>query len=147
MIRETLRSGSIAAVAMMPFGLAFRALGLRINQYGPAVLEVVFGPLPAAPRLALMPLEHFLIAWTVAVPLLLMLRRLRDRRTAVVLGAGYGVAFYMAVNSLALPWLFGDLTPWQLGVATVVPSLSVHLVYGISIALTACGWARPIHSG
>jgi hypothetical protein len=41
------------------------------------------------------------------------------------------------INSLALPVLFGDPTPWQLGVEFIYPSLVVHLVYGACISLTA----------
>jgi hypothetical protein len=46
----------------------------------------------------------------------------------VALGALYGAAFYVVMNSLALPLLFGDRTPWQLGFATVYPRLVIHLV-------------------
>ena len=37
----------------------------------------------------------------------------------------------------------GDPTPWQLGVAVVAPSLVVHLVYGITVALA---WAWRPHA-
>ena len=62
-------------------------------------------------------------------------RALRANR----LGDGllYGLAYYVAVNALALPWLFDDAFPWQLGWSTIYPSLVVHLVFGVSIALTA----------
>lgn len=49
----------------------------------------------------------------------------------------YGAAFYAGINSLALPIAFGDPTPWQLGFTTVYPSLVIHLVYGVVIALVA----------
>ncbi len=55
----------------------------------------------------------------------------------VLAGAAYGAAFYVVVNSLALPIYFGDPLPWQLGAATVLPSLFGHMVYGTSIGLTS----------
>jgi len=39
LLREGFRSGSIAALAMIPFGLLFFMLGLRINEYGRGPLE------------------------------------------------------------------------------------------------------------
>jgi uncharacterized membrane protein YagU involved in acid resistance len=71
------------------------------------------------------------------VPLLLLLRGIADRRVRMLAGAVYGAAFYAAVNSFALPFVFGDPTPWRLGFATVYPSLVIHLVYGLAIALVA----------
>jgi len=139
LLRETLRSGAIAAIAMIPFGLAFRLLGLRINEYGLKVLEALFGPLAPVPRVGLMLAEHFLISWGACVPLLLALAALRGKVPALVTGAVYGAGFYVVMNSLALPWWFGDLTPWQVGWAVVLPSLVVHLVYGMSIAVTSRG--------
>jgi hypothetical protein len=36
-----------------------------------------------------------------------------------------------------LPVYFGDPLPWQLGAATVLPSLIGHIIYGASIGLTS----------
>ncbi len=44
---EAVRSGTIASVVMMPFGLFFKWLGLRVGHYGPKVGEVLFGVQPA----------------------------------------------------------------------------------------------------
>jgi hypothetical protein len=77
------------------------------------------------------------ISWIAAVPLLWFLRRIDDRRARVGWGALYGAGFYVAMNSLALPIYFGDPTPWELGAATVYPSLGVHLVYGAVVGLVA----------
>ena len=52
-------------------------------------------------------------------------------------GLVYGLSYYLVVNALALPWIFGDAFPWQLGWSYIYPSLVVHLVFGLSIALTA----------
>lgn len=135
--REALRSGSIAAVAMIPFGLLFTGLGLRVNEYGPRVIRAAFGDLPRAAQLVLLLAQHFLIAWLASLPLLGVLLALRGRTARLAAGATYGAGFYVAVNSLALPWVFGMPTPWALGFAAVYPSLVVHLVYGLSIAVTA----------
>ena len=85
-------------------------------------------------------IQHLIISWFAAVPLLLLMGRIADQRARLLVGAVYGTAFYAAVNSFALPFTFGDPTPWELGLDTVYPSLVVHIVYGLSVALVA----RPI---
>jgi uncharacterized membrane protein YagU involved in acid resistance len=140
LIRETLRAGTIAGLAMIPFGAVFGAFGLRVNQYGRKTLRLLVGE--AAPPMlhVLAVIQHLAISWLAAVPLLVLVGRIADRRARLLLGAVYGAAFYAAVNSLALPAAFGDPTPWELGFRTVYPSLAVHIVYGLSLALVA----RPV---
>ena len=123
------RSGLWASLAMVPFGLAFRAAGLRINEYGPRVVDWVLGPTPPPVRMGAFLALHFLIGVMAAVPFLALLPRLKRWVHPVVLGLAYGAGFYGVVNSWALPWVFGDLTPWALGPSVVLPSLIVHLVY------------------
>lgn len=137
-----LRTGTAAAVAMIPVGLAFYLAGLRVNEYGMRIVQIVFGGLPPAGRFAAFAALHFLISWTASVPLLLMLAALHRRVPALLLGSIYGLAFYVAVNSFALPWIFGDSTPWQLGLAVVAPSLIVHLEYGAIVAIVADSSSR-----
>ena len=66
---EALRSGTIASLAMMPFGLLFKSMGLRVGHYGPKVGEALFGhqPDPWMPVLV----QHFVIGWLSALPLLM----------------------------------------------------------------------------
>ena len=137
LVREALWSGTIAGVAMIPFAAVFRSYGLRINEYGRKTLVLLVGDV--SPRLhdLLTLIQHLVISWVVAVPLILLLRRIAGRRERVVVGALYGAVFYVAINSLALPFAFGDPTPWEMGFRTVYPSLVVHLVYGIVVARTA----------
>ena len=134
---EALRSGTIASLAMMPFGLLFKSIGLRVGHYGPKVGEALFGHQPDPWMSALLLMQHFVIGWLSALPLLMFWLWRASR--AIQLGDGllYGLAYYLAVNALALPWLFGDTFPWQHGWSTIYPSLVVHLVFGVSIALTA----------
>jgi hypothetical protein len=129
---------------MIPFAALFRAAGLRINEYGRKTLELVVGPM-ASPLLhgVLTFAQHLLISWFAALPLLWLLRQIGDRTTRVSVGAFYGAAFYVVVNSWLLPRYFGDPTPWQLGIETVVPSLAIHLVYGVVVGLAARSPARP----
>jgi hypothetical protein len=137
--REALRAGTVAGLAMIPFAALFRSLGLRVNEYGRKTLALVVGDVGPPLHEVLTFVQHMLISWFAAIPLLWLLGQIGDRRTRVALGALYGAAFYVVMNSLALPLLFGDRTPWQLGFATVYPSLAIHLVYGIVV-----GWmARP----
>jgi len=135
--KETIRSGSIAAIVMMPFGLFFSRMGLRVNEYGRKTIQLIFGDLQPGLQFALVIIEHFLISWMVAVPLLLILLRTHKRISALLVGSVYGIVFYVLMNSLSLPWFFGDPTPWQLGFKTIYPSLLVHAIYGLSVALTS----------
>lgn len=143
-LREVLRTGTLAGLAMIPFAAAFRARGLRINEYGRKTLELVVGELSAPLHTALGFVQHMLISWIVAIPLLLALGRIPGRASRVMAGALYGAGFYAVANAWALPRLFGDPTPWELGLETVYPSLVVHLVYGLVIGWAArpCGPAR-----
>lgn len=67
---------------MIPVGLAFALLGLRVNEYGPKVIQVFFGGMPMGMRFTLFGLEHFIISWTASVPLLLALVVLHRRAAA-----------------------------------------------------------------
>ena len=132
-LKEAVRSGTIAALAMMPFGLLFKLLELRVGFYGPKFGALLFG----APSAFVLFLQHLVLGWLSALPLLWLLLRLQRRYPAVLVGAVYGLAYYVLVNSLALPLYFGDATPWQLGFSYIYPSLFIHLVFGASIGLSA----------
>jgi len=143
LIRETLRAGSVAGLAMIPFAALFRAFGLRVNEYGRKTLELLVGEVAPPLHQMLTLVQHLVISWVVAVPLLLLLRGIPERRARLFAGLVYGGAFYAGINSLALPFAFGDPTPWQLGFTTVYPSLVIHLVYGFFIALVARPGVAP----
>lgn len=132
-LKESIRSGTIAALVMMPFGLLFRFLDFRIGYYGPKLAAVLFGE-PTRPLLFA---QHLVIGWISALPLLVIMVRLHKLSAPISIGAAYGVAYYVAINSLALPIFFGDPTPWQLGFNFIYPSLLVHIVFGASIGFTA----------
>ena len=136
LLREALRAGTIAGLVMIPVGLLFSGLGLRINVYGQKLVQLFFGQFPKVVRFALFVLEHFVVSWLAAIPLLLLLVRYR-RLPSLIVGLLYGLGFYVLVNSLLLPLAFGDPSPWKLGIAAVAPSLLVHLVYGGAGALSA----------
>lgn len=133
LLRESIRSGTIASLAMVPFGLLFKFLDLRIGHYGPKLAALLFNE----PGLALLFVQHLVVGWVSAFPLLLLLMRLGGRAPAMALGAAYGAGYYVVVNSFALPLAFADPTPWQSGFSVVYPSLLVHVVFGMSIAFTA----------
>ncbi len=130
---ETLRSGTIASIAMMPFGFAFRALGLRVGHYGPKFAALFVSD----PGPVFLFLQHIVLGWLSAAPLVLLLCFRVIRLAPVAIGSVYGVAYYVAVNSLALPLYFGDALPWQKGLATVLPSLVVHAVFGACVGYFA----------
>lgn len=132
-IKEMLRSGTIASLVMMPPGFVFQALGLRVGHYGPKFAQLwVDQPTPP-----LLFAQHLVLGWVSALPLLWWLVRTPAGSHPVWAGAAYGAAYYVMVNSLALPLYFGDPLPWQLGLPTVLPSLVVHIIYGASIGWTA----------
>jgi len=58
-----------------------------------------------------------------------------DAKLASYSGNGEGREIFQP--SVALLWFFGDPTPWQLGFETIYPSLLVHTIYGLSVALTS----------
>lgn len=141
--RGALRAGTAAGLAMIPFAAFFRSRGLRINEYGRKTLELVVGDVAPPLQHVLTFVQHMIISWTAAVPFLVLLPRIPGRRARVAFGAAYGAGFYVVMNSLALPFAFGDPTPWQLGWATVYPSLTIHLVYGVVLTLFARRFPTP----
>ena len=69
---------------MMPVGLLFSGLGLRINVYGQKLVQLFFGQFPKAVRFALFVLEHLVVSWLAAIPLLLLLVRYRRLPSLIV---------------------------------------------------------------
>jgi len=132
LLLEALRSGTIASLAIMPLSPLFKAAGLRIGHYG-LKFAALFVDDPGPGFLFA---QHLVIGWISALPLLVILARTRAGRSPLVAGAVYGAAYYVVVNSLALPLYFGDPLPWVLGPVTVLPSLIGHVLYGFVI-----GWA------
>jgi len=131
LLLESLRSGTIASLAIMPLAPLFKAAGLRIGHYGPK-----FASLYASdPQPWLLFVQHLVIGWMSALPLLVLLVTTPAGGRPVLAGAIYGAAYYVTINALALPLYFRDPLPWQLGAATVWPSLVGHIAYGAVI-----GW-------
>ncbi len=130
---EAVRAGTMASLAIVPLGPLFRAAGLRIGHYGPKFAALFFDD----PQPWLLIVQHLVIGWVSALPLLLMLLSTRAGQWPVAAGAAYGAGYYVVVNSLALPLYFGDALPWQLGAATVLPSLLGHVAYGAVVGLAA----------
>jgi len=130
---ESFRSGTIASLVIVPLSPLFKAAGLRIGHYGPKFAALFFDN----PQPWLLFLQHLVIGWVSALPLLVILARTSAGKLPLLAGVVYGAAYYGAVNSLALPVYFGDPLPWQLGAATVLPSLIGHILYGASIGLTS----------
>lgn len=131
--KESIRSGTIAALVMMPFGLLLKFLDLRVGYYGPKLGALLFGD----PTRFVLFLQHLVLGWVSALPLLLILVLLHGVAVPVVIGAAYGLAYYVVVNSFALPLFFGDPTPWQLGFSFIYPSVLIHLVFGVCIGVTS----------
>ncbi len=140
LILKSVTTGTFAALAMVPFGFAFRMAGMRVGHYGPKFAELY----STNPGPALLFVQHIVLGWISAVPLVWALASVRSYAVALSMGAAYGVAYYVVVNALALPIYFGDALPWNLGLPTVVPSLVVHAVFGLAVAYAERGgfWGR-----
>jgi uncharacterized membrane protein YagU involved in acid resistance len=140
---EAVRSGTIASLVIVPLSPLFNAMGLRIGHYGPKFAALFVND----PQPWQLFVQHLVIGWISAVPLLVILVLTSAARWPLLAGAVYGAAYYVAVNSLALPIYFGDQTPWQIGWRTVYPSLIGHIIFGLSIGVTArrflAGEKRP----
>ena len=130
---EALRSGTIASLVIVPLSPLFKAMGLRIGHYGPK-FAALFIDNPQPWHLFV---QHLLIGWLSALPLLVVLLLTPASRWPVLAGTAYGAGYYVVVNSLGLPLYFGDPTPWELGWSTVLPSLLGHLVYGACIGFVS----------
>jgi hypothetical protein len=137
LIRESLRSGTIASLVIIPLAPLFRFFGLRIGHYGPKLGALLFGGVPEPWFKALLLLQHFVIGCLSTAPLLLFLVLARYRASPIFYGAAYGAGYYVVVNSLFLPFAFGDPTPWQIGFDTIYPSLIGHIAFGTAIAVAA----------
>ncbi|MHB1176846.1 MAG: hypothetical protein ACYCZO_00780 [Daejeonella sp.] len=147
-IREIFRAGTIASIAMVPFGLLFSMLGLRMNHYGQKIILLLFSDFSPGLRFVLFILEHLIVSWVAAIPLVMLLFILYRQISSVILGVLYGIVFYVLINSLLLPLAFGDATPWQLSFTNaILPSLLVHIVYGGTIAFVTRSFVKYHHNG
>jgi hypothetical protein len=129
---ESVVSGTVGAIAMMPAGFVFRALQMRVGHYGPKFAELYL----SSPGPAALFVQHLVLGWISAVPLALVPLHRMSGITVSLVGAAYGTLYYVVVNALALPIYFGDKLPWSLGWSVVVPSLIVHVVFGVAVAHT-----------
>ncbi|HEX5738948.1 MAG TPA: hypothetical protein VFY22_10585 [Hydrogenophaga sp.] len=127
---ESVVAGTVGALAMMPAGFLFRALQMRVGHYGPKFAELYL----SAPGPAALFAQHMVLGWLSAVPLVLLPLHRMPGLAVSLAGAVYGALYYAAVNALALPLYFGDQLPWRLGWSVVVPSLVVHVVFGMAVA-------------
>lgn len=133
-----LAAGAAGSLAMVPVGLLLEVIpGVSVNVYGEWLAETVFDSTAPAALLAV----HLLVGWS-AVPPLLVAFRWASRQGwglqtgwRLVAGGLYGAGMWLVVNSWALPALTGHQSPWGSGVLALWPSLTVHVVYGVAVAL------------
>lgn len=92
-------------------------------------------------------MQHLVLGWLSAVALVPWPLHRLSTAGATLAGLAYGAAYYVGINALALPWYFGGRFPHQLGLAVVLPSLAVHLVFGAAVALTIQAWRRRSEGG
>ena len=132
-LRAIAIAGLAGGLAMIPIGLVLRyAFGLQVNAYGELVIVRLVGRLDPL----LLAIEHAVVSLAMAAPLVVFLNRV-GHRAAVPIGLLYGGSAWLIVNSLVLPAVFGQPTPWQIGPTAIWGSLTVHLVYGLVVALVS----------
>jgi uncharacterized membrane protein YagU involved in acid resistance len=127
---EAFRSGTIAALVLIPLVLLSTLLNLNVNEMGMVVIERYFASECESVRLFLFLGLHFLVSWLAAAPLLFLLLQ-STRLPAWATGLLYGAGFWLIATALLLP------ASWQNNLVNILPSLIVHLVYGLSIAMTS----------
>jgi uncharacterized membrane protein YagU involved in acid resistance len=138
-IKQTIWTGTIASLVMMLPGLLFKYFGLRVGHYGPKLGALLFGEV--GPLVLFV--QHIIIGWLSALPLIILLAKTNCHRIPILAGAIYGVIHYLVLSSLLLPIFFGDQTPWELGFSYIYPSLVVHIVYGVTIGFTYRRFIKP----
>ena len=127
---QAIRAGTVGGLAMIPVGLAVRyGFGATVNVYGELVVQQILG---RAVPWALF-LEHFLISWVLAVPVVWLMSR-TPTVSITLIGLAYGAAIWTLLNSFTLPLVFSRPTPWAIGWPAIWPSLTVHLVYGVAVS-------------
>ncbi len=132
-LRSLAIAGLAGGLAMVPTGLVLRfAFGLSVNVYGELVVLRIAGLLDPL----LLAVEHLIVSLAMAAPLVGILHRV-GHRAAIAIGLLYGGSAWLVVNSLALPVIFGQPTPWQIGPSAIWGSLLVHLVFGLVVALVS----------
>lgn len=139
-LRAIAIAGLAGGLAMIPIGLVLRyALDLQVNAYGELVIVRLVGRLDPL----LLAIEHAVVSLAMAAPLVVLLNRI-GHRAAVAVGLLYGGSAWVIVNSLALPAVFGQPTPWQIGPSAILGSLTVHLVFGLVVALVSRRYAPDL---
>lgn len=136
-LRRIATSGLAGGLAMIPVGLVLRFMfGQTVNVCELIVIRVA-GHLDPV----LLAIEHFAVSLAMAAPLVVILDRLGDR-AAPAAGLVYGGTSWFVVNTLILPWIFDQPTPWQVGSQAIWGSLIVHLTFGLVVALVSQRVAR-----
>ncbi len=132
-IKQTIWSGTIAALVMIPPGILFKYFDLHIGNYGPKFGAFLFGEINPL----MLFIQHIIISCLSAVPLIILFTKTNCKRMPILTGIIYGVIYYLVVNSLLLPIFFKDQTPWELGFNFIYPSLVIHIIYGASVGFTS----------
>ncbi len=131
-VRVAIVAGTIGALAMVPVGMVvMNTTGATLNVYGELLVELLLGTV-VLPALFV---EHLLIGWMAALPLVMGIRHIT--RAPATIGAIYGAAMWLGVNALALPAAFEKPTPFAAGWTAIWPSLLVHVIYGAVTAAVA----------
>lgn len=129
-------TGAVGGLVMIPIGLFLTVIGYPVGLYSERVAVWLLGF--TTPSVVF--IEHMAISSSLAVVLVLAsaaaIRRWSSGQ-ALAWGAGYGAVIWLVVNSLVLPVVFGEATPWELGFAAVWPSLLVHVIFGAVVEALA----------
>ena len=135
LLKLSILPGLTAAIAMIPYGLVLmNVLKLPINIYGEKTLQLFM----VKPTYIMMFIEHLLISYIFAIPVIWLMKRFRlytvSAFVLLLSGAFYGLVIWLVFNSLLLPLLYHDLSPWKKGWYAMWPSMTAHILYGFVAA-------------
>jgi hypothetical protein len=86
---ESIRSGTIASLVIVPLSPLFKAACFRIGYYGPEFAALYLDN----PQRWQLFVQHLVIGCLSALPLLVILGKSRAGRWPVLAGAAYGAAY------------------------------------------------------
>jgi hypothetical protein len=134
---DILKVGALASLIMIPFGLILTAIGFKTGIYGELVLSYILG----FSKPGLMFLFHIIIGAVSAIPFMILFNKFKSSFTGkynhYIIGLLYGFVYYIIINGTILPIIFGNPITYLTGLSLVIPSLIVHLVYGLGLGFFA----------
>ena len=138
MMLQVLVSGGLAAAVTALATWLLTVAGVHLDMprlqvfsgFGPGAFGLVF--------------QHVVLSLAAAFPLLVMLVLDQARRPPWLVGLAYGLGLFVLLPGAAAPALLGVDGVFQQGPATAVGIGAVHLLFGLTVALTSRDLVRRV---